>query len=170
MLSYTVPVFLIFCGKYILIVAEPVKTKGKRGGWKDNQNTRTLNEATTLIVKWSAHKYLELWQKNQYRVRTVRKLLPIITEKRIMILCRRENSINDLKNESNSKMGIVIHVMVIEPFISLKYYDSVQIEMHFLQNESVSLLSLAGNGIRNPTPFIPVLIERDWLKEEHDFI
>jgi hypothetical protein len=42
--------------------------------------------------------------------------------------------------------------------------------MHFLQNESVSLLSLAGNGIRNPTPFIPVLIERDWLKEEHDFI
>jgi hypothetical protein len=64
-------------------------------------------------------------------VRTVRKLLPIITEKRIMILCRRENSINDLKNESNSKMGIVIHVMVIEPFISLKYYDSVQIEMHF---------------------------------------
>jgi DNA/RNA endonuclease YhcR with UshA esterase domain len=54
-----------------------------------------------------------------------------------MRLGRRENTINDLKNEPASKTVINFHVMVTGTIFSLKNSGGVTIQMHFLQNESL---------------------------------
>ena len=53
-----------------------------------------------------------------------------------MRLGRRENTINDLKNEPASKTVINFHVMVTKAIFSLNNSGTVAIEIHFLQNES----------------------------------
>ena len=53
-----------------------------------------------------------------------------------MRLGRRENTINDLKNETASKTVINFHVMVTETIFSLINSRTVTLQMHFLQNES----------------------------------
>jgi len=56
--------------------------------------------------------------------------------KQKMRLDKRENSINGLKNETASKIGIVFRIMVTAALFSLENSGSAPIQMHFLQNES----------------------------------
>ena len=98
----------------------------------------TENTAGKQKMRLGTLKYPEIRHKNQYRARTALKLPAIIAEKRKLRLGRRENLINDLKNEPASKTGVVFHVMVTEAIFSLKNSGTVHIKMHFLQNESVS--------------------------------
>jgi hypothetical protein len=92
----------------------------------------TENSTGKQKMRLGTLNYPKIWQENQYRARTVPDLPAIIVEKRKLRLDRLEISINDQKNETASKAGVVFQT---EALFSLKYSGPAPIKMHFLQNE-----------------------------------